>query len=141
VPVVGYLYSGAPEPNANFTAAFRKGLSEAGYVEGRNVAIEYRFANRNRTVAGIGGRSGPPPGGRHRHTSLASEVIVTNQTAAARAAQQRTKTIPIVFTTAGDPVVTGLVQNIAGPRATSRFGTSASRQVVDGIGWIAEHSD
>jgi len=45
MPVVGYLYSGAPEPSANFTAAFRKGLSEAGYVEGRNVAIEYRFAN------------------------------------------------------------------------------------------------
>src|SRR5215468_9028247 len=44
IPVVGYLYSGEPEPSANFVAAFRKGLHEAGYVEGRNVAIEHRFA-------------------------------------------------------------------------------------------------
>jgi putative ABC transport system substrate-binding protein len=42
VPVVGYLYGGVPEAGANHTAAFRKGLSEAGYVEGRNVTIEYR---------------------------------------------------------------------------------------------------
>src|SRR5262245_31779110 len=44
LPVVGFLYTGSPEPIAPFTAAFLKGLSEAGYVEGRNVAIEYRFA-------------------------------------------------------------------------------------------------
>src|ERR1700692_450883 len=44
VPVVGYLDAGSPEPNAPLLAAFRKGLSETGYVEGRNVAIEYRWA-------------------------------------------------------------------------------------------------
>src|SRR5499427_8370437 len=44
VPVVGFLHSGSPEPNANRVAAFRKGLSEAGYVEGQNVAIEFRWA-------------------------------------------------------------------------------------------------
>src|SRR5262249_15349908 len=47
VPVVGYLYGGVPEAGANHTAAFRKGLSEAGYVEGRNVTIEYRWGHNN----------------------------------------------------------------------------------------------
>src|SRR5262249_2375423 len=45
VPVVGYLYSGAPETSASWTAAFRQGLSESGFNEGRNVAIEFRWAN------------------------------------------------------------------------------------------------
>jgi putative ABC transport system substrate-binding protein len=45
LPVIGYLDPGVPETSAHFVAAFRKGLSEAGYVEGRNVTIEYRWAN------------------------------------------------------------------------------------------------
>src|SRR5262245_36275290 len=45
MPVVGYLYAGSPEPTAHLLAAFRKGLSESGYVEGRNVAIEFRWAH------------------------------------------------------------------------------------------------
>src|SRR5262245_61082222 len=45
MPVVGYLYDGSPEPVANRVAAFRKGLSETGFVEGRNVAIDYRYAH------------------------------------------------------------------------------------------------
>src|SRR5262245_65225822 len=45
MPVIGYLHPGSPEANAKFTAGFRKGLSETGYVEGRNVAIEYRWAH------------------------------------------------------------------------------------------------
>jgi putative tryptophan/tyrosine transport system substrate-binding protein len=43
-PVIGYLHSGSPSPNAHLVAAFRQGLSESGYVEGRNVAIEFRWA-------------------------------------------------------------------------------------------------
>src|SRR4051812_35064264 len=47
MPVVGYLYAGVPELSTNLIAAFRKGMSESGFVEGRNVAIEYRFANND----------------------------------------------------------------------------------------------
>jgi putative ABC transport system substrate-binding protein len=45
MPVIGFLHPGSPEANAKFTAGFRKGLSETGHVEGRNVAIEYRWAH------------------------------------------------------------------------------------------------
>ena len=64
MPVVGFLYAGSPETSPTGIAAFRQGLSETGYVEGRNLAIEYCWAHNER----IGSRSGPPPGGRHCHT-------------------------------------------------------------------------
>jgi putative ABC transport system substrate-binding protein len=47
MPVVGFLRPGSPEPNAHLVAAFRKGLGETGYVEGRNVAVEYRWAHND----------------------------------------------------------------------------------------------
>jgi hypothetical protein len=71
VPVVGYLSLGLPEADARVVVAFRKGLSEMGYIEGSNVTIEYRWAEALRSFAGIGGRSRPSPGGRDpraRHT-------------------------------------------------------------------------
>ena len=67
MPVIGYLTRLA-RARSTSRCGFRKGLGEAGYVEGRNVAIEYRWAaRRHRSAAGTGGRSGPPTGGRHRH--------------------------------------------------------------------------
>src|SRR5262249_6787739 len=69
MPVIGYLNASSPESNATRVAAFRKGLSEMGFVEDRNLAIEFvgRAIPRDR-LAGIGSRSRPPPGGRDRHT-------------------------------------------------------------------------
>jgi putative ABC transport system substrate-binding protein len=107
MPVVGFLHPTTPEPSAVFLAAFRKGLSEMGYVEGRNVAIEYRWANNDNA----------------RLPELAADlvrrrvaVIVTpGSTPAVLAAKALTTTIPIVFSTASDPVQFGLVASFNRP--------------------------
>ena len=106
-PVVGYLYAGAREPSADFLAAFHKGLREAGYVEGRNVEIEYRFANNEND----------------RLEELAADlvrrrvaVIATPASlVASLAAKAATTSIPIVFATAADPVQIGLVASLNRP--------------------------
>jgi putative ABC transport system substrate-binding protein len=107
IPIVGYLYAGEPEPSANFVAAFRKGLHEAGYVEGRNVAIEYRFArNENDRLPELAADLV-----RHRVTVIATPGSLV----ASLAAKAATTSIPIVFQTAADPVQMGLVASLNRP--------------------------
>jgi putative tryptophan/tyrosine transport system substrate-binding protein len=107
MPVVGYLGAGTPETWANVVAAFRKGLAETGYVEGRNLAIEFRFAQNEFDRL---------PGLAADLVRRQPVVIATPSSAAATlAAKAETTTIPIVFSTGADPVQTGLVASLNRP--------------------------
>ncbi len=88
VPLIGYLSAASPEPNAQLVAAFRKGLSETGYVEGQNVAILYRWAG------GQSDRLAPLVADLVRREMA---VIATSDMASTVAAQAATTTIPIVW--------------------------------------------
>jgi len=106
MPVIGFLSSGTPTGLEYLTVAFRQGLGEAGYVEGRNVAIEYRWAE----------------GQYDRLPVMAAElvrrrvsVMLAGTTPAALAAKKATSTIPIVFIAGADPIAIGLVHSLSRP--------------------------
>jgi putative ABC transport system substrate-binding protein len=107
MPAIGWLSSGSPGPFAPFVAAFHQGLSETGYVEGQNVAIEYRWAE---------GRYDRLPALAADLVDSKVELIATSGgTSPALAAKSATLTIPIVFETGADPVERGLVASLARP--------------------------
>ncbi len=106
MPVIGYLISGSPGPTAPSLAAFRQGLSATSYVEGQNVAIEYRWAE---------GRYDRLPALAADLVGRKVDVITTGAIPATRAAKSATSTIPIVFLTGTDPVGDGLVGGLARP--------------------------
>ena len=99
-PVVGFLSSESPDLWERRLSAFRRGLSETGYVEGRNVAFEYRLAENHLERL-------PDFAADLVHREV--NVIVALPTPAAAAAKAATKTIPIVFVVGVDPVKSGLV--------------------------------
>jgi putative tryptophan/tyrosine transport system substrate-binding protein len=105
MPVIGYLHYGSPGLFAPFMAAFHRGLSETGYVEGRNVAIEYRWAE---------GRYDRLPALAGELVGRKVDVIAAFGPPSARAAKSATSTIPIVFGS-GDPVREGLIAGLARP--------------------------
>ena len=105
VPRIGFLYYGSPGPSPELDA-FRQGLRELGYIEGQNIAIEYRYAS---------GRVERLPELAAELVRLKLDVIVTPGTPASVAAKQATSTIPIVFAGVADAVGAGLVVNFARP--------------------------
>jgi len=107
IPVIGYITAGFPEASQTAVAAFREGLSQTGFVEGRNLRIEYRFAQNDR--ARIPGLVADLI--RRQVTVIATPGSVP----AAIEAKAETTTTPIVFSTAGDPIRTGLVASLSRP--------------------------
>ena len=106
-PLVGFINTASPGPFANLVAAFRKGLSDGGYLEGQNVAVEYRWAE----------------GQYERLPGFAAELVrrrvavlaATGGDPAITAAMGATRTIPIVFATGSDPVAQGYVASLSRP--------------------------
>jgi putative ABC transport system substrate-binding protein len=106
VPTVGFLGQSTPLGESERAAAFAQRLRELGWVEGRTIAIEYRWAaGRNERLAEIAAE----------FVQLKMDVIVAGGTPPVLAAMQATSIIPIVFASAGDPVGTGLVASLARP--------------------------
>jgi putative ABC transport system substrate-binding protein len=120
MPVIGFLGTTTPEPNAPFVAAFHQGLGETGYVEGQNVAIEYRWAEGS--YDRLPGLAGDLAG---RKVDL---IVAGGGSVVALAAKAATSTIPIVFISGDDAVAAGLVASLARPGGNL---TGVSFLVVD----------
>jgi putative ABC transport system substrate-binding protein len=135
LPTIGFLGGTTPSAQTHWTAAFVQRLRELGWIEGRTVAIEYRWAEgRSERAADIAAE----------FVRLKVGVVITGGTALVISAKQATSTIPIVFATAGDPVGAGLVASLARPggnvtglsvQATDLAGKKVEflREVVPGL--------
>ncbi|HEY4736225.1 MAG TPA: ABC transporter substrate-binding protein [Xanthobacteraceae bacterium] len=122
MPVMGFLHSASPEPYAPQMSVFRQSLKEAGYVEGQNVAIEFRWAENQ--IARLPTLAAELV---HRQVSV---IVAGGSPVAALAAKSATTTIPIVFMNAADPVEIGLVASFNRPGGNVTGATLLSAELV-----------
>ena len=106
VPRIGFVFGGDPSNTGPSVEAFRQGMHELGYVEGKNIQVEYRY---------IEGKSERIPSLVTELIQLKVDVLVTAALSATRVAKKETKTIPIVIDAPDDPVALGLVDSLARP--------------------------
>src|SRR6266511_1609541 len=106
VPRIGMLFPASPSPAGPFIDAFRQGLHDLGYVEGKHILIEYRFAE---------GKEDRLPDLAADLARINVDIIVAGGGIATLAAKKATRTIPIVMGAAGDPVGSGIVASLARP--------------------------
>ena len=115
IPRIGYVSGSSASTTSERQTAFRQALRELGYVEGQNIAIEYRYAEGNLDRI-------PNLVGELIRSNV--DVIVSGTEQAIRAAQKATKTIPIVFSATGDPLGSGFVTSLTQPSANITGTTS-----------------
>jgi putative tryptophan/tyrosine transport system substrate-binding protein len=122
MPVIGFLHSASPDSYASQVDAFRQSLKQAGYVEGQNVAIEYRWAENQ--IARL-----PTMAAELAHRQV-SVIVAGGSPVSALAAKSATTTIPIVFMNAADPVGIGLVASFNRPGGNVTGATLLSAELV-----------
>ena len=120
-PLIGFMNGGSPDAFTRLSAAFRQGLGETGYIEHKNIAIEYRWAD---------GKYDQLPAMAADLLRRRVIVIAATSTPAALAAKAATTTIPVVFETAGDPVTLGLVASLNRPGGNVTGITQLSSELV-----------
>jgi putative tryptophan/tyrosine transport system substrate-binding protein len=121
VPTIGFLAAGSPSTDKPYVDAFRQGLRDLGYIEGKNIAIERRYAE---------GKAERAPDLASDLVRLEVAVLVAGTTPAALAAQKATRTIPIVFAVVADPIGTGLVDSLARPGGNVTGTTTINAELV-----------
>lgn len=122
LPIIGLLHAGSPEENTKRLEAFTKGFAAAGFVDGQNVVIEYRWARgRNEALADMAADLV------RRNVAM---IVTPGSTAAAAAAKRATSTIPIVFSSGTDPVALGLVASLNRPGGNATGITSLNSELA-----------
>src|SRR4030095_3302623 len=107
IPRIGYVsVSGDAKNPGRFVEAFRQGLRDIGYIEGKNIAVEYRYPGSQPELV---------PGFVAELVQLKVDILVSSSAGVLKAAKEATKTIPIVMITSQDPVATGMVESLAQP--------------------------